>query len=80
MWYREASFMKLRYINLSYDLPQSVVSKLRINSLKLSVQAFNPLMITNYPYLDPEAQAENVNNTPPGTSDKGWTFSIKVGF
>jgi len=80
MYYREASFLKLRHITLSYDVPSSVVNRLKISSLRLSVQAFNPLLVTDYPFLDPEAQASNINNTPPGTSDKGWTFSIKVGF
>lgn len=80
LWYREASFLKLRHVTLSYNFPQSVLSRIRLKSLKLSVQAFNPLLITDYPFLDPEAQASNVNRTPPGSSDKGWTFSLKVGF
>lgn len=80
MWYREASFLKLRHITLSYDFPQSVLSRIKLKSLRLSVQAFNPLLITDYPFLDPEAQASNINNTPPGSSDKGWTFSVRVGF
>jgi len=80
MWYREASFLKLRHVTLSYNVPSSVTNRLRISSLRLSVQAFNPLLVTDYPYLDPEAQASDTNRTPPGTSDRGWTFSVKVGF
>jgi len=80
LWYREASFLKLRHVTLSYDFPQSVLTRIKLKSLRLSVQAFNPLLITDYPFLDPEAQASNVNNTPAGTSGKGWTFSIRVGF
>jgi len=80
MWFREASFLKVRNITLSYDVPKSIISKVNIKSLRLSVQAFNPLLITDYPYLDPEAQDKDEKKTPGGTSDKGWTFSIKLGF
>jgi TonB-linked SusC/RagA family outer membrane protein len=80
MWYREASFLKLRYVTLSYDVPKSLLSKVNIQSLKLSVQAYNPLLITDYPYLDPESQNSNTNYTPSGVSDKGWTFSVRIGF
>lgn len=79
MWYRKASFLKVRHITLSYDFPQSVMRRMKIRSLRLSVQAFNPFLFTDYPFLDPEAQASNVNNVPAGASDKGWTFSIKIG-
>lgn len=79
MYYREASFLKVRHITLSYDLPQSALSKMKIKSLRLSIQAYNPFMITDYPFLDPEAQSGNTNNTPGGTSDKGWTFSVRLG-
>lgn len=80
MWYREASFLKLRHVTLAYNFPSSITDRLRISSLRLSVQAFNPLLVTDYPYLDPEAQASDTNRTPPGTSGRGWTFSVKVGF
>jgi TonB-linked SusC/RagA family outer membrane protein len=80
MWYRKASFLKVRNITLSYNVPKSILTKVKIESLQLSVQAFNPFLFTDYPYLDPEAQDEDTNKTPPGTSGKGWTFGIKVGF
>lgn len=79
LWPREASFFKVRHITLSYDLPNAMLSKVKIKSLRLSVQAFNPFLLTDYPYLDPEAQAGNVNNIPPGGSDRGWIFSLKLG-
>ena len=79
MWYREASFVKVRHITLSYNIPNSILSKVKIKSLRLSVQAFNPFLFTDYPFLDPEAQASDVNNTPPGSSDRGWIFSLKLG-
>ncbi len=80
MWYRQASFLKLRHVTLSYDVPRSLLSRVNIQSLRLSVQAFNPLLVTDYPYLDPESQNSDTNRTPNGVSDKGWTFSVRLGF
>ncbi|MFO7656574.1 MAG: TonB-dependent receptor [Bacteroidales bacterium] len=80
MWFRKASFLKLRHITLAYNIPNSVISKVHIKSLKVSVQVYNPILITDYPYLDPEAQSGDKNNIPSGVSDKGCTFSLKVGF
>ncbi len=80
LWYRKASFMKLRHVTLSYDFPRTWLANARIKSLRLSVQAYNPLLITDYPFLDPEAQNSDTNRIPDGTSDKGWTFSLRLGF
>lgn len=80
MYFKKASFLKLRYVTLAYDFPKQWLDKIHISSLRLAVQAYNPLLVTDYPYLDPEAQAGNTNNTPSGASDKGWIFSVKVGF
>jgi len=80
MWYREVSFLKLRHVTLSYNIPRSLLDKANIKSLQLSVQAFNPLMLTNYPFLDPEAIGTGDDKRAPnGFSTKGWTFSVKVG-
>lgn len=80
--FRESSFLKVRHITLSYDFPQSLISKAKIKSLRLSVQVFNPFLFTDYPYLDPEAYNKRGGDqrlVPGGTSDRGWTFSIKLG-
>jgi hypothetical protein len=83
LWYREASFLKVRNITLSYNVPSSLLSRVSIKSLLISVQAFNPFLFTDYPFLDPEAyktlKREEIN-TPGGTSGKGWTIGLKLGF
>jgi TonB-linked SusC/RagA family outer membrane protein len=80
LWYREASFLKVRNITLSYNVPKALLSKVNIQSLMLSVQAFNPFLFTDYPYLDPEAHNDTDEKVAPnGISTKGWTFSIRLG-
>ena len=85
LYYREASFIRVRHITLSYNVPPALLARANIKSLRLSVQAFNPFLFTEYPFLDPEANNVKEDNTydgnvvPGGTSDKGWTFSIRLG-
>ncbi|MBN2174690.1 MAG: TonB-dependent receptor [Bacteroidales bacterium] len=78
MYVREASFLKVRNITLSYNVPQRLLSRANIESLKFSVQLINPLLLTKYPYLDPEAQNSTIIRTPAGISSKGVTFGIKL--
>jgi TonB-linked SusC/RagA family outer membrane protein len=63
LYYTETSFVKVRNITLSYTFPQSILSKVRVNSLRLYVMAVNPFLITDYELLDPEAQGEYRKNT-----------------
>lgn len=80
--FKESSFLKVRHITLSYDVPQFFLSRLKIKSLRLSAQIYNPFLFTDYPYLDPEAynrRGSDERLVPSGTSDRGWTFSLKLG-
>lgn len=79
LYVQDASFVKVRHITLSYNIPESLLSKAKINSLKLSVQLNNPFLFTDYDYLDPEAQASNKLYIPSGFSTKGVTFNVKIG-
>lgn len=50
----DASFVRLKTVQLSYVLPQSFLTKIRIESAKFYVQGQNILTITKYKGLDPE--------------------------
>ena len=91
LWYKEASFAKVRNISLSYTIPKKIVSRAKINSLQVYVMATNPFLFTNYDFMDPEAQGAyrttgvNQNTLNPivniaGISTKGLVFGVKVGF
>lgn len=75
--YFDASFMKVRSINLGYDLPQAWLGKTGLSSVRVYFSAMNPFKAFFSPYvdaggLDPEATGlnqpgnSNVSNTP------GW--------
>jgi TonB-linked SusC/RagA family outer membrane protein len=81
LYVREASFLKVRHITLSYDIPKDLLDRVHIQSLRLSVQLINPILITKYPFLDPEAQRGDSDQirTPYGISPRGVTFGIRIG-
>lgn len=50
----DASFFKLKFLQLGYTLPKSLTSKLSVSNLRLFVSGENLLTITDYPGMDPE--------------------------
>ncbi len=62
----DASYIKLRNVSISYSLPNSMISKLRIKNAAITLQGQNLFTITNYVGLDPETQSANsVLTLPP---------------
>ena len=53
--YRDASFVRVRNITLGYTLPQSLISGMGVNSLRVYANAYNPFTFTDYEGWDPEA-------------------------
>lgn len=50
----KASFVRLRNIQVGYSFPQSVISKMKLNRLRVYAGAYNLLTITNYSGFDPD--------------------------
>ncbi|MBN1414633.1 MAG: TonB-dependent receptor [Bacteroidales bacterium] len=67
LWYKEASFVKVRNITLTYTVPKKILSRITwdyVDNLQVYLQATNPFLFTDYDYMDPEAQGRYV--------DRGW--------
>lgn len=65
---KEAEFLRLREVSISYKLPERLVSLARASSANLVFAGRNLLMVnSNYPGLDPEAggQTSEFNWQPP---------------
>ena len=65
MSYKDGSFLKIRNITLGYNLPQSLLEKLPISSLRVYASALNPLIYAADPELenlDPEITRTPVDN------------------
>lgn len=84
----DGSFVRLRTINLGYNLPQTILSKVKIDRLRVYVSAMNLFTWTNnYPLWDPEVNADSFDSniakgndfyTPP--QPRTILFGINVGF
>lgn len=54
----DASFIRLKSVNLSYNLPKRWIEKARLHSARLFLQGQNLLTITSYKGRDPEVAAD----------------------
>ncbi|TSA33353.1 MAG: TonB-dependent receptor [Porphyromonadaceae bacterium] len=56
----DGSFLRLKNLRLGYTLPQSVLSKIKVQSMRLYLQTTNLFTITKYRGLDPELDASGM--------------------
>ncbi len=74
-----ASYLRLKNLQLSYDIPQSLTNKLNISSAEVFVNAKNLFTITPLPAYDPEKNlSENRFHTYP--SYQTFTAGIQIQF
>jgi hypothetical protein len=88
MYVEDASFMKLREITLSFDVPATMVSRFGrgIRSAELSLSGRNLWTHTDYTGMDPEVS--NFGNQPIGRNidvapfppSRSFWFSVNLGF
>ena len=52
----DGSFLRLKTMRLGYTLPQSILDKLKMKSVRVYIQATNLFTLTKYRGLDPEVQ------------------------
>jgi TonB-linked SusC/RagA family outer membrane protein len=82
----DASYLKLKSVTLSYQLPKLLMDRLKINSASFYVSATNLFTITSYPGADPEV-SNNPYSLIGGYSDTGgyptvkqFSFGLRFGF
>jgi len=61
-WLQDASFLRVKNIQIGYSLPSSVLSSLKIAGLRVYVDAQNAFTFTKFEGLDPE---RNLTNSSP---------------
>jgi len=54
IWQRDASFLKLRTVEVYYNLPESVVRKAKLNTARVFVRGLNLFSLDNIKIMDPE--------------------------
>lgn len=82
----DGSFLRLRSVTLGYNLPSSLLSKYRLNTVRVYVSGTNLLTFTPYSGLDPEVNSQsavsNTKNFDWATVPQPRTFQVglNVGF
>ncbi|HEY0175908.1 MAG TPA: SusC/RagA family TonB-linked outer membrane protein, partial [Pedobacter sp.] len=81
----DASYIKMKNVSLSYNLPATMLSKTRLRKLEVYVSAQNVFTITNYPGYDPEvSNATNALTQGLETgvipNPKTYTIGFRAGF
>ncbi|QOD60214.1 SusC/RagA family TonB-linked outer membrane protein [Polaribacter haliotis] len=60
-YYRDASFIKIKNIAVGYTFNKDLLSKLKINGLRIYANVLNPFVITDYDGYDPEWATASFN-------------------
>ena len=90
MWLHDGSYLRFRNLSLEYNIPQQILEKRRINSMRVALSLTNFLTLTKYKGLDPEIARYFENNadrnmsanitflTPP--QEKTINLSVNITF
>jgi hypothetical protein len=74
IWYADGSYLKLRSVELYFNFPKRLLSRLKLIEARLYVRGMNLLSIDKIKYVDPEA----VGATYPTVSS--CNLGIQIGF
>ncbi len=77
-WIRDASYLRLKNIQLGYSFPEEILEKLRLNQLRIYFGATNLFTITDVESgLDPETYSGRPNYYPPVST---YTVGVQFNF
>jgi len=81
-WYRDASYLRLKNLEIGYNLPKSLVSKIKIQGVRVYVNGLNLITWTdNFYDFDPEAPSTgaSIGGGPtegnPFNTNGGWGWN-----
>ncbi|MBS0027299.1 SusC/RagA family TonB-linked outer membrane protein [Chitinophaga sp. 22321] len=75
---KDASFFRLRNVQLGYNIPASTIARIGMKSLRVYFTADNVFTVSKFPGLDPERVGDGTYVTYPQT--KTYTFGAMVQF
>jgi len=76
-WYRDASYIRLKNIELGYALKQDFVKRMHLNAIRLYVQGENLYTWDKVKFWDPEITGRSGSRYPISST---WTFGLNVTF
>lgn len=78
-WLRDASYLRLKNVQLKYDFPETLISRLSLKRLSVFANAENLLTFSKFDHFDPEKNIQN-NNLYEYPSLKTYSFGLNVTF
>jgi TonB-dependent starch-binding outer membrane protein SusC len=82
-FFQDASYVRLKQVSLSYNVPTAVVSRLKLSGVKVYAQAINAFTWTKWTGFDPEfaievdASRDNQGIIP---QSRSYTVGVQIGF
>nr|WKN34624.1 TonB-dependent receptor [Tunicatimonas sp. TK19036] len=82
----DASYLRLKNVTLSYNLPSSILERIRLSNLRIYVSGTNLWTLTNYSGYDPEGNAYGQTTNIVGVDfgsypqAKTYTVGLNIGF
>jgi TonB-linked SusC/RagA family outer membrane protein len=76
----DATFLKLREVTIGYTIPRSVLGKMPIQDVKVSLVGRNLALWTENPHFDPETMAMGGGTLIPGVEDMAYPSTRSIGF
>lgn len=77
LWEKDAKYLRLKTISLSYDFINPTFKKIGMNKCEVTLSGYNLLTFTPYKWGDPETRASNAPSYP---LQRTYTISLNVGF
>lgn len=81
-WIQDGSYFRVKSVNLGYNIPRNVVSKIKLNNARIYVAALNLFTFTKYTGYDPEVNATYINTVTLGhdfyTPPQAKTISVGI--
>ena len=74
----DGSFLRLNTLTLGYTLPKSVLSALKISSLRIYGSGYNVFCLTNYTGFDPEVSTRRSTALTPGVDYSAYPKSRQI--
>jgi hypothetical protein len=76
-WLRDASFVRLKNLEVSYNFASDLLKSLKIQNLRLYANGFNLLTLDKLKYFDPEGTSETGGFYP---QEKIFNLGLNVTF
>lgn len=77
-WLYDASFLRLKNLEIAYSLPQSVLNKIKLQGVRFALTGTNLFTIDKVKVQDPEATATSTGQSYPLA--RTYTFSLNLTF